>query len=73
MAIKVLTHEQACVLYDVGVREIAASGCDYTDKDSHWLVERRANNGEWEPEWAAPGRNRESLTVRKWTYAVVVE
>ncbi len=47
MAVKVLTHDQACVLYDAGVREIATSGCDYTDKGSHWLVERRANNGGW--------------------------
>lgn len=73
MAVKVLNYEQACVLYDAGVREIAVSGCGFKDTRSYWLVEERAKAGEWEPQFLDAEHRHRASTVHMWTFAVVVE
>lgn len=75
---KVLTYDEACVLYDAGVREIACAAMGPTkfygdpSEGKHIAIDY-AKKEQWEPFWIAVVSRRPDSYRKGWSFCVVIE
>jgi len=69
---KLIPWDEACMLYDLGVREIACAAVPFGGPDQK-EAERYARRGSWEPVWVEPAWRKYRVAALMWTYCVEVE
>ena len=69
---KLIPWDEACYLYDLGVREIACVAVGF-GKDCKEEADREVGGCRWEPHWLGPQWREYGVAALRWTYCVEVE